>query len=205
MKDIMIDLETMGKGATAAIVAIGACYFDPQTGNIGEKFYANVDLQSALDVGLTVDGSTVMWWLEQSSEARASLAVPDALPIGAALSEFSAWVRAAHDFRLDDDDDDAPLYNAQLLRAAVDPDDVCVWGNGAAFDNAKLSHAYTACHLEQPWKHWGDRCYRTVKASHPDIAVERIGTHHNALDDAITQALHMSEIYRRGRGWHTHS
>lgn len=29
MKNLMIDLETMGNSSNAAIVAIGACFFEP--------------------------------------------------------------------------------------------------------------------------------------------------------------------------------
>ncbi|MCU6651674.1 3'-5' exoribonuclease, partial [Klebsiella pneumoniae] len=33
----MVDLETMGKKHNAPIVAIGAVFFDPATGSIGES------------------------------------------------------------------------------------------------------------------------------------------------------------------------
>lgn len=41
-----------------------------------------------------------------------------------------------------------------------------------------------------PWPHWNDRCYRTLKAMRPDVKMERTGTHHNAVDDATSQARH---------------
>jgi exodeoxyribonuclease VIII len=43
----------------------------------------------------------------------------------------------------------------------------------------------------QPWRHWNDRCYRTVKSLYPDVKLERVGTHHNAVDDAESQARHL--------------
>lgn len=167
MQDVMIDLETMGKGPNAAIVAIGAVEFDIQTQQIGYRFYMVVDLESSVESGGEMDASTVMWWLKQSDEARARLSVPGE-PIVVALRQFASWMK-----------DRANL------------DDVRVWGNGATFDNVILASAYRRSKIPQPWQFFNDRCYRTVKADHPEVKIKRIGTHHNALDDAESQARHL--------------
>ncbi|MCV5360349.1 3'-5' exoribonuclease, partial [Escherichia coli] len=39
MKHLMIDLETMDNKPTSAIASIGAVFFDPETGEMGEQFY----------------------------------------------------------------------------------------------------------------------------------------------------------------------
>jgi exodeoxyribonuclease VIII len=44
------------------------------------------------------------------------------------------------------------------------------------------------------WEFWKDRCYRTIKNCYPDVPFDRRGTHHNALDDARSQALHLIAI-----------
>ena len=72
-----------------------------------------------------------------------------------------------------------------------------VWGNGATFDNVILSNAYKAAGMEQPWKFWDDRCYRTVKGLLPDIKIERLGTHHNAVYDAMSQARHLQFLFKK--------
>ena len=56
---VMLDLETMGKGPDAAIVAIGACTFDIAAGKIGTTYYNRVDLASAVSAGGVIDASTV--------------------------------------------------------------------------------------------------------------------------------------------------
>lgn len=71
MKHLMIDLETMGNTSTAAIVAIGVCPFEVD--RVGEPAMWVIDLQESLDYGMTVSASTIMWWLEQSDEARLSI------------------------------------------------------------------------------------------------------------------------------------
>jgi inhibitor of KinA sporulation pathway (predicted exonuclease) len=46
--------------------------------------------------------------------------------------------------------------------------------------------------MQAPWKFYNDRCYRTLKAMYPHIKMpKRTGTHHNALDDAISQVNHL--------------
>ena len=69
--EVMLDLETMGNGPDAAIVAIGAVAFDIETATISPRgFYVRVDLESAIGSGGVMDPSTVIWWLQQSDEAR---------------------------------------------------------------------------------------------------------------------------------------
>lgn len=81
MNNLMIDLESMGKKPNAPIVSIGAVFFDPQSGELGQEFYTAVNLESAMEQGAVPDGDTILWWLRQSSEARSAICVDDAMPI----------------------------------------------------------------------------------------------------------------------------
>lgn len=69
-----------------------------------------------------------------------------------------------------------------------------IWGNGSDFDNVILADAFKQCGMK--WNHRANRCYRTLKSFAPQIELKRIGTHHNALDDAKSQALHAIEILK---------
>lgn len=167
----MVDLETLGQGAGCVILSIGAVIFDEVTGVLGETFYTNVNRASCVAAGLTEDESTVTWWSRQSSEAQQALRdaeLPDAPSLSDALQAFSAFVQSGDE----------------------------IWGNGSDFDNAILAAAYKAAGMLTPWKFWNNRCYRTLKNLRTDIAFERIGTHHNALDDAKTQAIHAIQLLR---------
>ncbi len=164
----MLDLETMGNGNRAAIIAIGAVIFDA-SGVKDNGFYAQVSLDSSVGQGLEMDTSTVLWWLQQSDAARAAFKGNEkADSLSTVLNDFAIWLEQFGDIQM--------------------------WGNGAAFDNTILSAAYRKCSQNQPWKFWNDRCYRTMKALFPDVKSARFGTHHNALDDARTQAWHLIEI-----------
>ena len=169
---VMIDLETMGTRPSAPIIAIGAVKFDVNA--TYDEFYMNIDLESAVnDSHAVVDPKTVLWWMEQSSEARSAL-FDGKKKVLTALYEFRDWLKP-----------DKPEG---------------VWGNGASFDNTILSETYRRMDLTPPWPFWADRCYRTVKGEHPQIEMERTGVHHNALDDAKSQANHLIRIWREGMG-----
>ena len=70
MSHIMLDLETMGNGNRAAIIAIGAVAFN--SSGVNQRFYQQVRLDMSIDCGLEMDASTVLWWLQQSDAARSA-------------------------------------------------------------------------------------------------------------------------------------
>lgn len=164
---VMIDLETMGNNPDAPIVSIGAVFFTLQ-GVSDRTFYKAIDLESAMAEGGRPDASTIIWWLKQSDEARSAIA--SGTSVGSALTALTHWF--------------------DLGGASG------VWGNGATFDNVILRRAYERRKMQVPWPFWADRCYRTVKNMCPHIEIARTGTHHNALDDAISQAEHLVRIWK---------
>ena len=170
---IMLDLETMGNQSNSAIIAIGAVAFDDNF--VTSKFYTEINLQSSIESGGVVDGSTVTWWLKQSDGARGAFKDNDnAIHQSSALGKFSEWYVKVNGGE--------------------------VWGNGAMFDNTILGNAYKNHSMLKPWKFWDDRCYRTVKGMHKHIKIERVGTYHNAADDAESQALHLIQILKSSTG-----
>jgi hypothetical protein len=175
MNHVMIDLETMGLGSDAAIIAIGAVSFN-ETDGIIDRFYEVVNLQSSMDLGLTVDASTILWWMEQKKEARREFTDTKVFKndIKVALQNFTNWMSK---LRMDS------------VQYSID-----IWGNGAAFDNVVLANAYKAAKMPVPWRFWEDRCYRTVSSMHDVDTFTRVGVHHNALNDAESQALHLISI-----------
>ena len=165
-RNAMVDLETMGTSPGCSILAIGAVQFGQK--GLGREFYTVVSAQSCLDAGLRVDEQTLKWWMGQSKEAQAVLrqcGLKKAPPLEKALRSFREF---CHGTSVD-------------LR---------VWGNGADFDNPILKAAYEALGWTQPWPTYNGRCYRTLKSLAPKVKMEREGTHHNALDDAKSQARH---------------
>lgn len=169
----MVDLETLGTNPKSVILSIGAVSFDPDDDreDFSNTFYVNVDPKSCQKFGLTVDVSTVMWWLKQSKEAQETLVRSTVVSLPTALRQFSTWYSE---------------FGGHL------------YGNGAAFDNVILANAYDACDCGRPWSYYDDRCYRTIKANWPKITADVFeGTKHDAMSDAVHQAKHLYKIARQ--------
>lgn len=169
---IMLDLETFGVDAGDIIWSIGAARFDPHGDGIVDAFEVHIDPVQSFQIGMNVNMDTILWWLsDQRDEARrAMMAHKDTwLDVGAALMEFRNWFG----------DTSVP-----------------VWGNGAAMDNVLLRSLYQKVNMPVPWAFWDDRCYRTVKNMNKGIPMQRTGTHHSAVDDAVSQAQHMQAIVK---------
>ncbi len=165
---VMLDLETLSTEPNAMVVAIGAVKFDAH--RILDKFYVTIDAADSERYGRHISAGTVLWWMsEERVAARAQAFLKENVDMHSALDGFAQW---------------------------FGPDSLPVWGNGASFDNVILGSSYKSAGLEQPWKFWDDRCYRTVKNLAPAIKLERVGTFHNAVDDAESQARHLQKIAR---------
>ena len=162
---VMVDLETLGKLPTSAFTSIGACLFDPHTDWIGETFHMHVSLANAIRTGLTMDASTVLWWLEQDDSARNTLinGQHDAAPLITALEAFAAFVPAGAD----------------------------IWCKGASFDFPILKYAYHLIGMEQPWEF---RNEWDVRHEMKRAGLVSPGMHHNALKDAVHQAKLVQHI-----------
>lgn len=174
--DIMLDFETMSTRHDAAIISIGAVVMDFKKSLIrADTFYKLVDLKTSVAAGGHLDPDTIMWWVTQKEGVRKQFAEDIALPLNEALQLFSSWISF---FTLDKE--------------------VRVWSCGATFDLVIAANAYKSVGIIKPWPYWGDMCYRTMKNLNPDVkAPKREGTHHNALDDAKYQALHLIEIMKK--------
>lgn len=179
---VMIDLETLGTVPGCIGFSIGAVQFDPAMHRLGSTFYAVVNVDSALDHYLREDEATVEWWSKQSPEARVTL--EDA--------------RAGNGMTLPDAMNRLNDYFQSLGTKST----IRVWGNGADFDNPILRVMYDAAKVTPYPGGYGGRCYRTMKNLDElfgptfkfhklDSERHRVGTHHNALDDAKSQAMHL--------------
>ena len=170
MKDVMVDLETMGTGYRAAIVVIGAVQFELGTPQLGKKFYRTIDLNSCQVYGQAIDAHTVLWWMQQEDAARTEV-MQGTGDLAVVLKEFAEFLGTGSR----------------------------VWGNGSNFDNRLLREAYELVGQPCPW-HWrDDRDMRTICAIAKSLGMKAAlpftGTKHNALHDAVHQAMVVNVLY----------
>ena len=172
MTNIMLDLETLGTKPDSVILSIGAAAFNEET--IINEFYTTINLKSCVEMGLKMYPDTVCWWANHSDAAKRGV-FESQVTLPSALSEFSAWVKSISD------------------------DVVRMWGNGEDFDNVVLREAYHKAGVPPsliPWHFKNNMSYRTLKNLLPNIKIDRVGEHHNALDDARSQALHAIKLLK---------
>lgn len=148
-------------------------------GETGEEFSVNISLESSMRYRARPDASTILWWLEQSEEARKSL-TSNTQELSTALSWLSEFIIKNANHKL-----------------------VQVWGNGASFDCVILRNSYSLTGQPVPWQWWNDRDVRTIVelgkviGFDPKRDMPFKGTRHNALDDAIHQAKYVSAIWKK--------
>jgi len=182
MSDIMLDSETLGTRPGCVVLSIGAVAFGPK-GLLDDGFYIVVNRHSCEVLGLHTAKSTLDWWSQQSREAQQVLLEAD-LPdrshnLTEALAKFDEYVEK---------------HGGKQVR---------MWGNGADFDNPIIGECYHAAGKPPRWGTYNNRCYRTLKNLLPTVRYKREGTHHNALDDAKTQALHAVDLLNTLNAWET--
>lgn len=172
----MVDLETMGSKPGSAIASIGAVAFDPVVGTLGADFYQVVDLVSCERAGLTLDASTVYWWMDKSDAARKALGGAK-LDLCGSLARFAWWI-----------EDQCRGQRPRL------------WGHGGNFDEPMLAAACRAVSMPSPWRYSEGRCTRTIFEAagvELDRTAPQAGTRHNALDDAKVQARAVCWAYEK--------
>lgn len=49
MNNLVIDLKSMARKTNAPIISISTVFFDPQKNELDQKFYAAVNLESAME------------------------------------------------------------------------------------------------------------------------------------------------------------
>lgn len=176
MRDLMLDIETLGVTPGCVVLSIGAV--ECNNGKIVKEFHQHINVESAYNAGLQIEPRTVMWWLEQDKAAQEKLLENKGDALEEVLKDF---IKA---------------FNWRNLR---------VWANGASFDFPILKAAFEAVGLRMPWEFWNEMDFRTIKnlvekktfdtlRVYPEVA-------HDALDDARAQmaTLHNLMVYLQER------
>lgn len=173
MIHVMADIETLSTRHDGLILSVGGVKFDAE--QIVDRFHVGIDPTDAQErYGRHISAGTFIYWLGPKMEqARKELLELPKVDMFAALDGFAIW-------------------------CAQTPADQCgsLWGKGSTFDNVLLADSFAAAGIEFPFTYRQNECYRTMANRNPDIEYVQIGTAHNGVADAESQAVHLQEICR---------
>lgn len=169
MNHCMLDIETLGLEPTAVVLSLGAVFFDELGELLEGVHYVFNRSEYARRTGFTTNVETVVWWMQQSEDARKIFA-QTTVPIVESLADFS--------------------------RSYAKYECKTVWANGVQFDIPILENLHKQFNMVQPWRYNQARDYRTVRQLFPDIKPDVYDgvVAHNALSDARFQARHLVKI-----------
>lgn len=165
----MVDMETMAVTPDAVILTLGAVHFNPYGNGIGEKLYFRINIDDQDVLGRTVDPSTLAWWAKQDPAImEEAFSENDRLPLTDAMDQFHKFAWGCSHF----------------------------WSHGATFDLVMLENLYRQLNKPLPWNYWQLRDTRTLFDLGYDPDMPK-GEKHNALQDAIRQAVGVQNIYSK--------
>ena len=145
--DVMTDIETLGTKSDSTIFQISAIAFDIKTGEHYNTFNVVADIEK--NNKLTIDGSTLKWWLNTDKELLSKLLNSGTGSSDQMIFEFHNWLNCLSD----------------------DTRDVHLWGNGILFDNKMIEHQMELLGLKYPIFYRNDRDMRTLM----DLACQKVG------------------------------
>jgi hypothetical protein len=169
--DVMLDLETLGTRPGCVILTLGAVKFDPYTLNDpGPGIYFRVDVDEQTALGREVQEDTLQWWLDQVEDVREeALGEQDRVSLDTMYRDLNRFLVGVNN----------------------------IWAQGPLFDFAILEHLYRQMGWPTPWHYWQIRDSRTLFGVHGDPRVKGKAGLHNALEDCVSQATAVQQIYNR--------
>ena len=181
--NIMVDIETFGTTEDSVILQIGAIPFGENL-EYDTQFFVDISVSEQIRTyKRIVDSETLCWWLDAvSPQARVSV-----------------LERNQHETNVESLYNTLELFN-EFVGLLFDDNNTenFIWANPPSFDLAIIKHAMRQCGITPAWKHYQERDVRTLhhinKMLGFGITKKSIGVKHNAIDDAKTQAVYVTDI-----------
>lgn len=145
MRNIMLDIETLGTEPQSVILAAAAQEFDDD-GPVGDGVFVRFPVQPQLDKGRTVSEATLRFWAEQNQKLFERMLNPQYVNIYRALADLEKYFQRHSD----------------EVFAPVDP--VVVWANSPNFDAVLMESLFRRFGFTIPWSHRDLRDVRTLRS-----------------------------------------
>lgn len=165
----MLDFETMATSPDAVILTLGAVKFNRHGNGYGEKLYMRINIDEQTAMGREINDDTLDWWSKQSADVmEEAFNSDDRVPFAEAMDRFHKFAWGCDTF----------------------------WSHGATFDLVIVENVYKQLGKPLLWDFWKLRCCRTICDIGIDPKMPKGGLH-NALEDAIRQAMGVQNVFRK--------
>jgi exodeoxyribonuclease VIII len=165
----MLDMETLAVSPNAVVLSLGAVHFDPYGTGYSDSIYFRIDIDDQDALNREVDPKTLEWWSRQDPFIMEEAFSPaDRIPLAEAIDRFHKFAWGCGAF----------------------------WSHGATFDLVILENIYRQLNKPLPWNYWQLRDTRTLFDLGHDPEMHQ-GSKHDALQDAIRQAVGVQNIYQK--------
>lgn len=166
---LMIDLETLAVSPRSVVLSLGAVKFNPYSDDMGDTLYFKLDLDDQDRLNREIDPNTLDWWAKQDPEIMEEAFSPtDRISVNPAMDQFHKFAWGCDAF----------------------------WSHGATFDLVIIEDILRQLNRPLPWSYWQLRDTRTLFALGQDPDMPQ-GRKHDALQDAIRQAIGVQNVYRK--------
>jgi hypothetical protein len=168
-KHLMIDMETMAVSPNAVVLSLGAVHFNPWGNGYGDKIYFRINIDDQDALGREIDPNTLDWWATQDPAImEEAFSIDNRIPLAEAVDIFHKFAWGCDAY----------------------------WSHGATFDLVIIENLYRQLGRPVPWNYWQLRDTRTLfdLGFDPDMPK---GGKHDALQDAIRQAVGVQNIYAK--------
>lgn len=168
-KHLMLDMETLAVSPAAMVLSLGAVHFDPLGQGHLNQLYFKINLEDQEALNREIDPNTIDWWGTQPIDVREeAFNEQGRIPLQDAMEQFHKFAWGCDAF----------------------------WSHGATFDLVIIENLYKQLGKGLPWNYWQLRDTRTLfdLGFSPSMPQE---SKHDALQDAIRQAIGVQNIYRQ--------
>ena len=188
MKNLMLDIETLGVDPGAVILSIAMVEFDLSTGATGREFFWKINLEDSMKNGFIINPKTLKWWLGQNIEVfKQNIELTKAELPNSTIKQVMLEIRNVF------------MYS---LASGIE-----VWGNSNRFDLGILIPYLQSQGHNNLWSYSNERDVRTLVALNPDIkgkVLEKAKLDnldlHNPIVDCKVQIDYCSQIFRSLKG-----
>lgn len=180
MNAVMIDMEFLDTKPSAAILSVGMVAMDTDNLKMGETFGFNFDVADCMRHGMTASAETIAWWVKQDQKTIIQAFEGDGYD-------------HKHSLEL------GLVKISNFVSSVASVDNIDIWQQGSLDANI-LQYGYDKMGKVTPWHFWNVNDLRTLMKQFPQISVSRVGTKHNALDDAKNQVNQLFAILKHIRG-----